>query len=74
MSAPNAPSADLVAALQQAMSIELATLPAYLYARWSLVPRSGGGSVAAVEAAALIRSVTYEEMLHMALVLSLIHI
>jgi hypothetical protein len=53
--------------LRTAMSIELTTMPAYLYACWSIRPVEEDGSLAANEAASLIMSVVDEEMLHMGL-------
>lgn len=54
--------------LRTAMSIELTTMPAYLYAYWSIKPVEQGGSLAASVAARTIMSVVDEEMLHMGLV------
>ena len=69
----NALASDPLANLQLAAAIELATIPPYLYAAWSVRPREDGGSFAAAEAARLIRSVVYEEMLHLALVANVIN-
>jgi hypothetical protein len=57
----------LRAALQQAIELEHATLPAYLYALYSLVP---GKNVAI---ARLMLSVIMEEMLHMALACNILN-
>ncbi|MEM7037653.1 MAG: ferritin-like domain-containing protein, partial [Bacteroidota bacterium] len=59
---------ELAHNLRTAMSIELATLPTYLYTYWSIKSRKDGGSVAGEQAAKLILSVVTEEMLHFALV------
>jgi Ferritin-like len=59
-------SADPIANLQRALAIELAVLPPYLYACWSVKPRAAGASAAAAEASRTIRSVLYQEMLHVA--------
>jgi hypothetical protein len=59
-------SADPVDNLQLALAIEVAVLPPYLYACWSIKPPSAGGSEAAAEASRTIRSVMYQEMLHVA--------
>ncbi len=53
--------------LRLAMSIELATLPTYLYTYWSIRPREEGGSEAGVLAARGLRSIIFEEMLHLGL-------
>ena len=53
--------------LQLGLRVELAVLPPYLYALWSIRPAREGASPAAVQAADSIRSVVYEEMLHVAL-------
>lgn len=53
--------------LQLGLRVELAVLPPYLYALWSIRPAREGASPAAVQAADSIRSVVYEEMLHAAL-------
>ena len=59
---PQNPSlAAVQAALQQAVELEHATIPLYLYALYSLVP----GKNDAI--AAIIQSVVVEEMLHMTL-------
>jgi Ferritin-like len=58
---------DPVPNLQLALAIELAVLPPYFYACWSIKPPSAGGSVAAAEASRTIRSVLYQEMLHLAM-------
>jgi hypothetical protein len=52
---------ELRVRLQQAVELEHATIPAYLYALYSLKPGTN------LEIAGLIRSVVMEEMLHMAL-------
>ncbi len=52
--------------LRSAVAAELTTLPAYLYAYWSIKPVQFGGSVAAEKARTTIMSVIVEEMLHMA--------
>jgi len=56
---------ELLQALQQAVELEHATIPPYLTALYSIKPGCN------VRAAALIRSVVVEEMLHMALVCNL---
>jgi hypothetical protein len=61
-------STDPATNLQLALGIELAVLPPYLYALWSIKPAAEGASDAAVEAAGSIRTVAYEEMLHAGLV------
>ena len=61
-------SKDPVANLQLGLAIELAVLPPYLYALWSLKTKAEGAVDATVEAARTIRAVVYEEMLHAALV------
>jgi hypothetical protein len=58
--------ADLLQHLQWALGVELATIPPYLSALYSIVDE-------AAEAAALIRSVVVEEMLHMAQVSNLMN-
>jgi len=57
-------SDDLTTKLQLALGIELAVLPPYLYALWSIKPSSEGALEAAAQAANSIRAVVYEEMLH----------
>lgn len=52
---------DLWPALQQAIELEHATIPVYLYALYSLVPSQNA------EIAAILQSVVVEEMLHMTL-------
>lgn len=64
---------DPAANLQLALGIELAVLPPYLYALWSIKSRAEGAAEAALEAAAAIRAVVYEEMLHAGLVANLIN-
>lgn len=64
----SAVSADPVANLQLALGVELAVMPPYLYALWSIKPAAEGAGAAAREAALTIRAVVYEEMLHAALV------
>lgn len=59
-------SASLIHNLRTAMTIELATLPTYLYTYWSIKSRADGGSVAGEQAAKAILSVVTEEMLHFA--------
>jgi hypothetical protein len=66
-------SADPIANLQRALAIELAVLPPYLYACWSVKPRAAGASVAAAEARRTIRSVLYQEMLHVATAANLLN-
>jgi hypothetical protein len=66
-------SGDPVANLQLGLAIELAVLPPYLYALWSLRGAADGGSPAALEAARTIRAVVYEEMLHAGLVGNLVN-
>ena len=70
---PTPVSPQLVHDLRTAMTIELATLPTYLYTYWSIKPRSQGGSVAGEQAAKVILSVVTEEMLHFALVGNIIN-
>ena len=57
----------LRAALQQAIELEHATLPTYLYALYSLVPGKNGAI------ARLMLSVILEEMLHMALACNILN-
>jgi hypothetical protein len=57
---------DLICHLQWALCVELSTIPPYLCALYSIVDRS-------TSAAALVRSVVVEEMLHMALVSNLMN-
>ena len=57
---------QLMIALQTAIALEHATIPAYLTALYSIKPGANG------EVAALIRSVVIEEMLHMALACNLL--
>lgn len=57
---------DLREGLQQALELELATIPPYLYALWSIVDRRS-------RAAQLIVDVVAEEMLHMALVANILN-
>jgi hypothetical protein len=64
----SAVSADPVTNLQLALGVELAVMPPYLYALWSIKPAAEGAGPAAREAARTIRAVVYEEMLHAALV------
>lgn len=64
---------DPVRDLQLGLDIELSALPPYLYSLWSIRPPSEGASVAAIEAANTIRSVVYEEMLHIALAANLLN-
>ena len=64
---------DPMANLQLALAIELAVLPPYLYACWSIKPPSLGAGDAAVEASRTIRSVLYQEMLHIAAVVNILH-
>jgi hypothetical protein len=64
---------DLQNDLRAAMAIELTTIPAYLYAYWSIKPVGEGGSQAAAEAARTIMSVVDEEMLHMGLVSNILN-
>jgi hypothetical protein len=66
-------SADPVKNLQLALAIELAVLPPYLYACWSVKPPSAGASEAAAEASRTIRSVMYQEMLHVATVANILN-
>ena len=66
-------SADPVANLQLALGVELAVLPPYLYALWSIRPAAEGASVAAVEATASLRNVIYGEMLHIAAVCNVLN-
>jgi len=58
---------DPITNLQLGLAIELAVLPPYLYALWSIKPQAAGASSAALEAASTIRAVVYEEMLHASL-------
>jgi hypothetical protein len=64
---------DPVTNLQSGLAIELAVLPPYLYALWSLKSAQDGASKATLEAARTIRAVVYEEMLHAGLVGNLIN-
>jgi Ferritin-like len=64
---------DSVPNLQLALGIELAVLPPYLYACWSIKPPSAGGSEAAAEASRTIRSVLYQEMLHLAVAANILN-
>jgi hypothetical protein len=57
---------DLVRHLQWALCVELSTIPPYLCALYSVIDRT-------TSAAALVRSVVVEEMLHMALVSNLMN-
>jgi hypothetical protein len=66
-------SDDPAVNLQLGLGVELAVLPPYLYALWSIKPAGEGASDAAVEAARTIRAVAYEEMLHAALVGNLLN-
>lgn len=66
-------SEDPIANLQLALGIELAVLPPYLYALWSIKSAGEGASQAAAEAAYAIRTVVYEEMLHAGLVANLLN-
>ncbi len=66
-------SEDPSANLQLALGIELAVLPPYLYALWSIKSAGEGASQAAAEAAYAIRTVVYEEMLHAGLVANLLN-
>lgn len=59
--------------LQLGLGVELAVLPPYLYALWSIKSRAEGASQAAVQAATAIRGVVYEEMLHAGLVCNLLN-
>lgn len=59
--------AGLAAALQSAIELEHATIPAYLYALYSIVPGRN------VESVALIRSVVLEEMSHMLLACNILN-
>lgn len=68
MSSGSGIPASLQHDLRQAMGIELTTIPAYLYAYWSIKPLADGGSEAGREAGVTIMSVVTEEMLHMGLV------
>ena len=61
-------SDDPATNLQLALGVELAVLPPYLYALWSIKSPAEGASAAATEAANSIRAVVYEEMLHAGLV------
>jgi hypothetical protein len=63
---------DPVPNLQLALAIELAVLPPYFYACWSVKPRSEGASIAAAEASRTIRSISYQEMLHVAVVANIL--
>ena len=59
--------------LRSAMAAELTTIPAYLYAYWSIKPIDDGGSKAGLVAAKTIMSVILEEMLHMGLVSNILN-
>ena len=64
---------DLQDNLRAAMSIELTTMPPYLYAYWSIRPVADGGSREGAEVARIILSVVLEEMLHMGLVSNILN-
>jgi hypothetical protein len=71
--------AELKANLQTAVEIELATIPIYLYAYYSLVRNATSGEqmsaaqLYANKAGGLIMSVAVEEMLHMSLAANVLH-
>lgn len=69
----SAVSDDPVANLQLALAVELAVIPPYLYALWSIKPALEGAGPEACEAARTIRAVVYEEMLHAALVANILN-
>jgi hypothetical protein len=66
-------SEDPVENLQLGLGLELSVLPPYLYALWSIKPRSEGASGAAVEASNVLRVVAYEEMLHVGLLANILN-
>jgi ferritin-like protein len=66
-------SEDPARNLQLALGVELGVLPPYLYALWSIRPPAEGASVGAAEAAYIIRTVVYEEMLHAGLVANVLN-
>jgi hypothetical protein len=66
-------SGDAVANLQLGLQIELAVLPPYLYALWSLKTAADDATPATLEAARTMRAVVYEEMLHAGLVANLLN-
>ncbi|MBV7333026.1 ferritin-like protein [Chloroflexi bacterium TSY] len=72
MSQPNDFS-SLQEDLRAAMSVELTTMPPYLYTYWSIRPLEDGDSQAGVQAARTIMSVALEEMLHMGLVANILN-
>lgn len=64
----NDPTATVVrAALQRAIELELATIPLYLYALYSLKPKRN------IEISDVLKSVVIEEMLHMVLVSNILN-
>ena len=69
----NSISVTLQDNLSSAMAAELTTIPAYLYAYWSIKPLNDGGSKGGAEAARTIMSVIVEEMLHMGLVSNILN-
>jgi len=66
-------STDPTVNLQLALGVELAVLPPYLYALWSIKPAHEGASAPALEAARTLRAVVYEEMLHAGLVANILN-
>lgn len=66
-------STDPTINLQLALGVELAVLPPYLYALWSIKSADEGASPPALEAARSIRAVVYEEMLHAGLVANILN-
>ena len=66
-------STDPAKNLQLGLGVELAVLPPYLYALWSIKSRAEGASTAAEQAATALRAVVYEEMLHAGLVCNLLN-
>ncbi len=64
---------SLIDNVRSAVAAEFTTLPAYLYAYWSIKPSSDGGSEAAERARESVMVVIEEEMLHMALASNLLN-
>lgn len=59
--------------VRSAVAAEFTTIPAYLYAYWSIKPANDGGSYAAQLARESVMVVINEEMLHMALASNLLN-
>lgn len=73
MSTAESASTTLIDNVRSAVAAEFTTLPAYLYAYWSIKPASDGGSPSAQLARESIMVVISEEMLHMALASNLLN-